>query len=323
MNFQGRLMDSTGTPKTDGVYNMKFRIYDATTGGTLLWSEERAVSSSTGVTLTGGLFSTQLGDVSSLPPNIFTNQNLYFEVELPTPATATCSTAACAVYTEGPMTPRNKLGSSAYAFNADTIDGIDGANLGQLDANNVWTGTSAIRTTSSTAFQVQKAGGSDTLLSADTSSNRLVIGNAASATGADVTLLVVDSASSGSVPGGASGGMYYDTTTNKFKCYTTSWVDCDTTGGGASRTIKLIPEFAGGTLQADGSNNSGVMNADFVSGLSLAEGYKHNYYQWTSGSASAQDYDIIVNTQIPSEYASGLGNLKIWGYSSSTSLATG
>jgi hypothetical protein len=64
------------------------------------------------------------------------------------------------------------------------------------------------------------------------------------------------------------------------------------------------------------------MNADFVSGLSAGEGYKHSYYQWTTSNTSAQDYNIIVNTQIPSDYASALGNLKIWGYSSSTTLAT-
>ncbi len=29
------------------------------------------------------------------------------------------------------------------------------------------------------------------------------------------------------------GSMYYNTSTNKFRCYTTSWVDCDTTGGGS------------------------------------------------------------------------------------------
>ncbi|NCU37647.1 hypothetical protein EOL96_01105 [Candidatus Saccharibacteria bacterium] len=125
MNFQGRLTDSVGAPKADGTYNMKFRIYDASTGGTVVWSEERAVSATTGVTLVDGLFSVQLGDVSSLTPSIFTDPDLYLEVELPTPATATCATAACAVYTEGAMTPRNKFGSTAYAFNADTVDGYD------------------------------------------------------------------------------------------------------------------------------------------------------------------------------------------------------
>lgn len=46
MNFQGRLADNAGAPKPSGTYNMRFRIYDAATNGTVQWSEERAVSSS-------------------------------------------------------------------------------------------------------------------------------------------------------------------------------------------------------------------------------------------------------------------------------------
>lgn len=324
MNFQGRLTDSTGTPKADGVYNMKFRIYDASSGGTLQWSEERAVSASTGVSVVNGLFSVQLGEVSSLSPSLFTTQNLYLEVELPTPATATCTTGGCASYAEGPMTPRNKFGSSAYAFNSDTIDGIDGANIGQLNANNSWTGTNVVSATSTAAFQVQKAAGADVVLSVNTTDNRLVIGNANSATGADVTLLVVDSGSSSAIPTGTPGAMYFDTTNNVFKCYTTTWVNCDTTGagGGQTRRVVMVPEFANGTIQADGSNNGGVMNSGFSAGLSAGQGYKHQYYQWTSSNTATQDYNIYVGAQIPSDYASSLANLKIWGYSSDTSLAT-
>ncbi|MFZ1812660.1 MAG: hypothetical protein WAU02_04080, partial [Candidatus Saccharimonadales bacterium] len=33
MNFQGRLLDATGTPVADGLYNMKFALYDASTSG--------------------------------------------------------------------------------------------------------------------------------------------------------------------------------------------------------------------------------------------------------------------------------------------------
>jgi hypothetical protein len=33
MNFQGRLTDASGNAMSNGTYNMKFRIYDALTGG--------------------------------------------------------------------------------------------------------------------------------------------------------------------------------------------------------------------------------------------------------------------------------------------------
>src|SRR3712207_9326013 len=40
MNFQGRLTNSSGSVMPDGLYNVKFRIYDASSAGTLQWSEE-------------------------------------------------------------------------------------------------------------------------------------------------------------------------------------------------------------------------------------------------------------------------------------------
>lgn len=45
------------------------------------------------------------------------------------------------------MTPRHQLSTSAYAFNADTIDGVDGAALAQLSANNTFTGANTVNVT--------------------------------------------------------------------------------------------------------------------------------------------------------------------------------
>ena len=139
INFQGRLTNSAGNLMPDGLYNMKFRIFDASTAGTQLWTETRDTTNR--VQITNGLFSVQLGDVTALSPSLFTSASpIFFEIELPTPATATCTTSACGVFTEGAMAPRNPLGATAYAFNADTIDGIDGASLAQLTAANTFTG---------------------------------------------------------------------------------------------------------------------------------------------------------------------------------------
>ncbi|HCR55349.1 TPA: hypothetical protein DIV49_00085, partial [Candidatus Saccharibacteria bacterium] len=51
MNFQGKLMDSSGNVMPDGVYNMRMKIYSDETAGTLLWSAERLVSAGEGVTV--------------------------------------------------------------------------------------------------------------------------------------------------------------------------------------------------------------------------------------------------------------------------------
>jgi fibronectin-binding autotransporter adhesin len=176
--------------------------------------------------------------------------------------------------------------------------------------------TAANVTNSTAAFRVQSAASADTLFTADTTNNRIKVGND-TGSGTATTLLVLDSATSGT-PTGVAGAMYYDATANKFKCFTTTWVDCDTTGaggGGNSRTITLIPEYAGGVISADGSNNSGTMTSDYDSTN------RRNYYNWTSNQGTLQDYDIVARSQIPSEYASGFGTFRIWVYAASTSSA--
>lgn len=138
-NFQGRLTNSAGNIMPDGLYNMKFRLFTVTSGGTDVWNETRETTNR--VQVTNGLFSVRLGDVTPIPASLFASGSLYFEIELPTPATVNCSTAACGVFTEGPMTPRNQLATSAYAYNAETLDGFDSADFGKLIANNTWSGT--------------------------------------------------------------------------------------------------------------------------------------------------------------------------------------
>ena len=129
----------------DGLYNMKFRLFTVSSGGSNVWNETRETTNR--VQVTNGLFSVKLGDVTPIPASLFASGDLYFEIELPTPATATCSTAACGVFTEGPMTPRNQLATSAYAYNSETLDGFDSADFGRLVANNTWTGTNTFNNT--------------------------------------------------------------------------------------------------------------------------------------------------------------------------------
>ncbi len=278
MNFQGKLADSSGVPLANGTYNMKFRIYDASTAGTLQWSEQRAVSAGTGVTVTnGGLFSVQLGDVASLPVSIFTNQNLYFEVELPTPATATCSTASCGSYTEGAMAPRNKLGSSAYAFNSDTLDGMDSTAFAAAtgSAGYIQNGTS--RQTAN--FNISGTGTAATLQASklDTSAaGTLTLGgtNATSITIADSATvsaglsLTLAGGATGTRPASPSEGMmYYDTTTKQLLTYSNGKWQADSktatvvvAAGSSSQSAKDGAQYVG-----NGTNDDVAINAAIAS----------------------------------------------------------
>ena len=57
ISYQGRITDSGGTPVPDGSYDMRFRIFDAATGGTVQWN-----SGVFSVDISGGVFNVLLGE---------------------------------------------------------------------------------------------------------------------------------------------------------------------------------------------------------------------------------------------------------------------
>lgn len=59
ITYQGILKDNTGNPVGDDNYNLTFRVYNASSGGLLLWT-----SSPITVTTKNGLFSTSVGPIS-------------------------------------------------------------------------------------------------------------------------------------------------------------------------------------------------------------------------------------------------------------------
>jgi hypothetical protein len=142
VNFQGRLTDASGNALSNGTYNVKFRLYDAATSGTNKWEEDRVYGTPDNrVTVQNGLFNIQFGDVTALSPSLFnrsTTGDLWLEVELPTPATATSTSP---VWTELPMTPRQPLASAPYAFNSDTLDGLDSSGFVQLNPSGAQSGS--------------------------------------------------------------------------------------------------------------------------------------------------------------------------------------
>mgnify|MGYP000188552139 CR=1 FL=1 len=49
---------------------------------------------------------------------------------------------------------------------------------------------------------------------------------------------------------------------------------------------------------------------------------RKNYYEWTTSQAANQDYDIIINTMVPSNYVSGFGTFNIWTWRDNNTNAT-
>lgn len=241
MNFQGKLTDAAGEIVADGSYNMKLRLYDASTGGALQWSEDRLVSASQGVSVTNGVFAVQLGSISSLSAGLFDGSptNLYLEVELPTPATATSASPS---WTEGAMTPRNQLATSAYAFNSEMLDGFDSSDFGKLASANLFTAANSIDVSSASAFQVKN--GLTNLFNVNTSSSVVTIG----ATDSTGVALVLDTKNTSGDPTGVVGGMYYNSNSSKFRCYQgAAWADCIGAGGGGGDLQSAYTAMGGGT----------------------------------------------------------------------------
>lgn len=147
------------------------------------------------------------------------------------------------------------LGNLEFNANTDTTYGgfiLEAAtgsatiNLGATNATQInvgSTGSSILFSTgsggvtvqgsnSATAFRIQDSGASNTLLTADTSNNRITVGDGDDSSEANTTLFVVDSAGTANAPAGVNGGIYYDTTLNRFRCYQNgSWTDCVTNIG--------------------------------------------------------------------------------------------
>jgi len=100
INYQGYLTDAVGNP-LDGVVDMTFKIYNAASGGTVLWTETQL-----DVEVVNGIYNVQIGSVVGLPYNIFDGER-YLGV---------------AVETDPEMIPRQKITSSAFAIKSqDTI----------------------------------------------------------------------------------------------------------------------------------------------------------------------------------------------------------
>lgn len=142
--------------------------------------------------------------------------------------------------------------------------------IGNSSANIVTTlvGTTVIKpvsgNNSTTAFQLQRANGTAMLVS-DSTNQTITFGNPASAN------KTVISTATGQI-------IKYGTARN-------------------AKTITLNAEYTGSVLDAgSGANNNGTM----TSSVDLTE--RMNYYKWTTSQGSNQNYDIVVQVPLPTDF---------------------
>src|SRR3990167_11215899 len=91
INFQGKLTKvSDGTNVANGTYAIQFKIYDALTDGSLLWTEtyDQPSGNCAKPTVTNGVFNVKLGACNALSGVDFTSANLFVTVNFAPTGTA-------------------------------------------------------------------------------------------------------------------------------------------------------------------------------------------------------------------------------------------
>jgi hypothetical protein len=128
INFQARLEEPSGAIVNDGDYNVQFKLYNASSGGSALWTETYLNSASQGVRVVNGYLTVNLGSITAFPSNMSWDQSLYITMNIGGTSTGSPTW-------DGEMTPRLKLTAVPYAFQAKSatqLQANNGANVATL-----------------------------------------------------------------------------------------------------------------------------------------------------------------------------------------------
>ncbi len=111
LGYQGRLLKADGAPEA-GVVAMDFRVYDVASGGTALGCDAQQVALADGfyALLVGAGAACAGGSAPRVTPAIFTGVDLWLEL----------------VVAGQSLSPRQRIGSVAYALRAGDADKLDG-----------------------------------------------------------------------------------------------------------------------------------------------------------------------------------------------------
>ena len=134
INYQGKLTDTGGVP-LEGSYGLTFRIYDAETGGNLLWEETQ-----NGVVVQKGVFSVLLGSVTNL--GLSFDKAYFLEIKVGSEV----------------MSPRQRITSAGYAIRAESLDGPGKVGTKAVDETNIGNGKSLVYKTASGKYELEDVG---------------------------------------------------------------------------------------------------------------------------------------------------------------------
>ncbi len=126
LTYFGVLKNSKGSNAADGNYDMVFRFYTTASGGTPVWTGNYTAANGNPVSVKDGNFTVLLGSGNGNALNIDFSQDTYY--------------VGITVETDSEMSPRQRIGAAAYAFNANAVNGTS-IYQGTGDPNGVQTGS--------------------------------------------------------------------------------------------------------------------------------------------------------------------------------------
>lgn len=293
--YQGKIsVRSNGTNIADGNYSMQFKMYDAASAGTLLWTETWDGGTSQ-VAFVNGMFSVALGTYVALPS--FTGGSVYLTVNFNSGSGY-----------DGEMSPRQQITAAAYALVANSVAG-DG------DINTTNTSGSA------TALAVARSAG-NYALQVDTSTVSAATGLkvTSAAAGGGVALsaissgtnenLTLDAKGSGTITigtasgstgdillggGSASTGCTVTNSTGAFAC----------TAGGSFTTLALTGAVTG-AASYNGlvvTANTGVITTGTWNGTAINAGFINFNSTNLQNSSNALNTIQNINTSATPQFA--------------------
>ncbi|MDP2930501.1 MAG: hypothetical protein Q8N56_02765 [bacterium] len=190
LSHQGRLLNSAGELLGGSAglnYCFRFAIWNMSTGGTRnpnqLWPAEYAVPSTMTINVKNGVFNVGIGDTSvpgegnTLTFNFQDYDTVYLDVEVATKVGATCAPGDGEEVFEN-LSPRQRIVSSGYAINSDTVDKFHAAQSAAGDQIPVLTSGNLIF--GGTDPQLNVTGTNTLTLQGGALAGTIIIGNSAS-----------------------------------------------------------------------------------------------------------------------------------------------
>jgi hypothetical protein len=182
LSFEGRLTNSDGSVVPDGYYNMQFKIYqdgDGTAagdpGGSLKWTETYVNNGgSSGVEVTDGFFSVDLGSNNPFGTSVDWNQDtLWLSMNVAGSSTSctTFNTSPCSA--DGEMVPMKRITSTPYSLNSGELGGKTADDFLQL-AQGVQTDAS----TNTSSIFINKTSTGNLIQLQNTATDVFTVGNA-------------------------------------------------------------------------------------------------------------------------------------------------